>query len=181
MAFLESTLRQEVWHFDNTSNGSVATQVTTNGSRITQGISEKLALLVQAISLFFSAFIVALAVQWKLALITMSVIPALILVIGVCVSFDSVIEGRVLRIYSRAAALAQDAISSIRTIHAFGAGEKILRKYDEYLEEAHKEGNKKSLIYVVMFGTEVCVPKFLCANYTNTISELPGPVYNCSR
>lgn len=167
MAFLESTLRQEVWHFDNTANGSVATQVTTNGSRITQGISEKLALLVQALSLFFSAFIVALAVQWKLALITMSVIPALILIVGACVSVDAVIEARVLQIYSRAAVLAQDAISSIRTIHAFGAENKILKKYDEFLAAAHKEGNKKSLVYSVLFGTEVRTLRNLpaiCAN-----------------
>lgn len=31
-AFLEATLRQEVWHFDKTSSGSVATQVTTSKS-----------------------------------------------------------------------------------------------------------------------------------------------------
>lgn len=155
MAFLDSTLRQEVWHFDNQANGSVATQVTTNGARITQGISEKLALLVQAISLFLSAFIVALAVQWKLALICMSVIPALILVVGVCISADAVIEARILRIYSRAAVLLQDALSSLRTIRAFGAEGKILRKYDEFLAEAHVEGNKKSPVYVVLFGVEV--------------------------
>ena len=29
-AFLESTLRQEVWHFDKQTNGSAATQVTTS-------------------------------------------------------------------------------------------------------------------------------------------------------
>lgn len=29
-AFLESTLRQEVWHFDKQGNGSAATQVTTS-------------------------------------------------------------------------------------------------------------------------------------------------------
>ena len=35
--FLECTLRQEVWHFDKPSNGSPASQVTTNGNRINQG------------------------------------------------------------------------------------------------------------------------------------------------
>ena len=29
-AFLDSTLRQEVWHFDKHGNGSIATQVTTS-------------------------------------------------------------------------------------------------------------------------------------------------------
>lgn len=73
-AFLESTLRQEVWHFDKQNTGSISTQVTTNGNRINQGIAEKLAAMVQGIALFFSSFIVALAVQWKLALIVMSIV-----------------------------------------------------------------------------------------------------------
>ncbi len=29
-AFLEATLRQEVWHFDKESNGSISSQVTTS-------------------------------------------------------------------------------------------------------------------------------------------------------
>lgn len=37
-AFLESTLRQEVWYFDKPAIGSPATQVTTNGNRINQGL-----------------------------------------------------------------------------------------------------------------------------------------------
>ena len=35
-AFLESTLRQEVWHFDNQNNGSAATQVTTSTYILTE-------------------------------------------------------------------------------------------------------------------------------------------------
>ncbi|SMY22604.1 unnamed protein product [Zymoseptoria tritici ST99CH_1A5] len=152
--FLEATLRQEVWHFDKQTNGSAATQVTTNGNRVTQGIGEKLATLVQGISLFFSAFIIALAVQWKLALIIMSMIPALFLVVGICIAFDAKVEAKVTKFYSRAAVLAQDAISSVRTIHAFGAEEKIIRKYDEYLEMAYVEGKKKNWIYAVLFSTQ---------------------------
>ncbi|MCJ1396244.1 hypothetical protein MMC18_009133 [Xylographa bjoerkii] len=153
-AFLESLLRQEVWHFDKEGNGSPATQVTMNGNRVNQGIAEKLYTLVQGISLFFSAYIVALAVQWKLALITMCIVPAIVLVIGGCLSLDAPVEARITRIYSRAAVLAQDAISSIRTIHAFGAQQKIVNRYDEYLQTAHEEGNKKSFIWGVLFSSQ---------------------------
>ncbi|KAK4539862.1 hypothetical protein LTR36_010323 [Oleoguttula mirabilis] len=153
-AFLESLLRQEVSHFDKQGSGSAATQVTTNGVRVNQGIAEKLYTLVQGISLFFSAYVVALAVQWKLALITMSIIPAIVLAIGGIIALDAPIEARITRIYSRAATLAQDAISSIKTIHAFGAQQTIVNRYDEYLQEAHTEGNKKSLLYGVLFSTQ---------------------------
>ncbi|KAF2818656.1 putative ABC transporter [Ophiobolus disseminans] len=153
-AFLDKLLRQEISHFDKEGSGSAATQVTTNGNRINQGIAEKLYTGVQGLSLFFSAFIVALAVQWKLALITMSIVPAMVVVIGACVSLDAPIEARITRLYSRAANLAQDAIGSIKTIHAFGAQRKIVERYDVYLQKAHVEGNKKSILYGVLFSAQ---------------------------
>ncbi|KAK4890821.1 hypothetical protein LTR27_010522 [Elasticomyces elasticus] len=153
-AFLDSLLRQEVWYFDKDGNGSPATQVTTNGNRVNQGIAEKLGTLVQGISLFFSAYIVALAVQWKLALIIMSIVPAIFAVIAVCIGYNAPIEARMTKIYSRAGVIAQDAISSIKTIHAFGAQEKIIKRYDEFLDEAHTEGKKNSLVFAVLFSNQ---------------------------
>ncbi|KAG9190531.1 ATP-binding cassette, subfamily B (MDR/TAP), member 1 [Alternaria panax] len=152
--FLDKLLRQDVAHFDKGGSGSAATQVTTNGNRINQGIAEKLFICVQGISLFLSGFIVALSVQWKLALIVMSIIPAIFLITGVCIGLDAPIEARVTKIYSQAGTLAQDAISSIRTIHAFGAHQKIVDGYESYLRKAHKEGNKKSVIYGVLFSSQ---------------------------
>lgn len=49
----------------------------------------------QGISLFFSAYIVALAVQWKLALIVMSIVPAIIVVIVGCIAWDAPVEARI--------------------------------------------------------------------------------------
>ncbi|KAI1618438.1 ATP-binding cassette, subfamily B, member 1 [Exophiala viscosa] len=118
-AFLECTLRQEVWHFDKQTIGATATQT---------GIAEKLVFTIQALAMFFASFVVALATQWKLALITMSIIPAIFLVIG----------ARITKIYSRAAVLAEEVLSSIRT-------KKMLQKYD---------GNKKCPIYGILFSTE---------------------------
>ncbi|KAF4464018.1 ABC transporter [Fusarium albosuccineum] len=153
-AFLESLLRQEVAHFDTQGNGAVATQVTTNGHRINQGIAEKLYTMVMGISLFFSAYIVALAVHWKLALITMSIVPAIVLIVGGCIRLDAPIEARIVRIYSRAATLVQDVLSSTKTIYAFGAQHKIVEWYDKYLQEAHNEGKKKSILYGVLFSCQ---------------------------
>ena len=95
-AFLEILLRQQVGYFDKQSTGSATTQVTTSrqfvrfnicatdstfldGVRVNQGIAEKLYAFIQDIGLFFPAYIVAIAVQWGLAPITMSVVPATVL------------------------------------------------------------------------------------------------------
>ncbi|KAK2601697.1 hypothetical protein QQS21_004772 [Conoideocrella luteorostrata] len=159
--FLECTLRQEVDYFDMPiGSGSVSSQVTTNGTRINQGIAERLAILVQAISMLFSSFIVALIYQWKLALITMSIIPAILLVAVIGVPLDALQEARIVRFHSQAAVLAQEAFSSIKTVHAFWAFDKVIKTYDKYLLLAHKQGDKKSayvgvtnaIFYFCMYG-----------------------------
>ena len=156
-AFLEHILRMEIWYFDSPGNGSPATQVTTNATRINQGIADKLSLTVQAISMFFSAFIIAIAVQWKLALITMSLIPVILIVSGICVGIDAVLESRIVRLYSQGAAMAQEALSTVKTVHAFWAQKSMVSKYNEYLEDAHREGKKKSLNYGILYSIEYFV------------------------
>jgi ATP-binding cassette, subfamily B (MDR/TAP), member 1 len=153
-AFLESTLRLEIWHFDMEDNGSISSQVTTNGNRINQGIAEKLAFLFQGLSLFFSGFIIALAVQWKLALITMSIIPAIFVTTGGVIAIDAVVEAKITKIYSQASVIAQEAISSIKTVHAFWAQDKIVKNYEDYLMRAWTASKKKSPIFGILFSTE---------------------------
>ncbi|KAL8956727.1 MAG: hypothetical protein Q9193_005826, partial [Seirophora villosa] len=153
-AFLASVLRKEIWYFDVQDSGSIATQVTTNGNKINQGTADKLLTLVQALSTFFSAFIVALAVQWKLALITMSCVPLIFVVTGGIVAFDATIESKIMPILSRGAVVAQESISSISTIQAFWAQARMITWYEEYLSLAHKHGNRRSPAWGIMFSTE---------------------------
>lgn len=152
--FLNSTLRKEIWHFDTQDASSVAVLVTTNGSRVNKGIADKLAFLIQYLAMFVASFIVALAVQWKLTLITMSIIPAIFIITAICITLDAIVESKVMRIYSKGGSVAQEAISTIRTVHAFWAQSKMINKYDRYLKDAHTEGKKKSILYGVLFSTE---------------------------
>lgn len=73
---------------------------TIDGNQVNQGIAEKLYAGMTGASLFFSSYIVALAVQWKLALITMSIIPAIMLVVGGAFTADAPIEARIVSYYT---------------------------------------------------------------------------------
>ncbi|KAL3467823.1 P-loop containing nucleoside triphosphate hydrolase protein [Aspergillus heterothallicus] len=151
-AYFEHLLRTEIWYYDTAKDSSPAVQISTNATRINQGIAEKLVLIVQGLSMFFASFIVAISVQWKLALITMSVIPAMFVAIGICLAIDAPIEASIGRAYSNGASLAQEALASIKTVHAFSAQESIIQRYDTYLAEAHQYGKKKIIPYGIMSG-----------------------------
>ena len=82
----------------------------------------------------------------------MSIVPAIFLFVGLCFPLDAVIEARIVRIYSTAAVLAQEAFSNIRTVHAFWSQEKVTAKYDECLGAAHVEGYAFHLAYRYILG-----------------------------
>ncbi|PNS20971.1 Leptomycin B resistance protein pmd1 [Sphaceloma murrayae] len=154
---LECTLRQEIWYFDTQTSGSIASQITTNGNRINQGIAEKLATIVSGLAMFFTAFIVSFTVQWKLTLITMCVVPAIIVILSLGIAIGTVQEKRMVEIYSQAAVLAQEVLSSMKTVHAFCAQDKILRRYNALVSAARIHGNKKSPTGgIVAFSQQFC-------------------------
>lgn len=151
--FVRQTLRQEIPFFDAPSS-SISSQITTNGNLVSNGISEKLGLTLQAIATFVAAFVVSFIVQWKLTLIVCCIVPLNIIVTIVCVIYDTMYEYQMFEIYSKAGSVAEETFSTIRTAHAFWAFPKLSRRFTHILQEAKVVGDKKSLIYAILFPTE---------------------------
>jgi ATP-binding cassette subfamily B (MDR/TAP) protein 1 len=151
--FLQSLLRQEISFFDSQEGGSPSIKVTTNGNNINNGISDKPLLLIQNVSTMVSAFIIALVVQWKLALICVSIIPTIVVLMGISATVDIMQESKISKIYSEAGLLAEEVFSSIATVHAFWLQPLMFKKYDALLCETERLGMKKSPNYGVMFST----------------------------
>ena len=154
ISYLRQTLRQEIAYFDSAEAGSISGHVTTNGNLINNGISEKLGLTIQGISSFVTAFVIALAVQWKLALIVICIVPTILVVTGICVGIDMGHENAMMATFAKAGQLAEEVFSSIRTVHAFWAYRKISSKYEAILEDAKKIGMKKGPNYAILFSVE---------------------------
>ncbi|KAF2635489.1 P-loop containing nucleoside triphosphate hydrolase protein [Massarina eburnea CBS 473.64] len=152
--FVKHTLRQNIAYFDSAERGSVTVQATTNSNNVNSGIAEKLTLTIQGLSTFVTAFIIAFAVQWKLTLITIAIVPTIIIVVGITVGIDVKNEAALLAIYSKAGQLAEEVFSTMRTVHSFWLEGFLSRKYDAMLGEAMSVGMKKSPNYAVMFFTE---------------------------
>ncbi|RCI16684.1 hypothetical protein L249_1739 [Ophiocordyceps polyrhachis-furcata BCC 54312] len=150
---LRQLLRQEIPYFDAPSS-SVSNQITTNGNLVSNGISEKLGLTVQAVSSFVIAFVVAFAVQWKLTLIVLAIVPLNVIVTGGCVARDVSLEYRMFDIYAESGVLAQEAFASIRTAHAFWVFPRLARRFDAILDRARSVGDGKSIVYAILFPIE---------------------------
>ena len=122
-----------------------------NGSKYA---SEKLGLTIQATASFFASFVVAFAVQWKLTLITLGIVPAILIITGICMGYDAGYETQIMAIHARGGRLAEEAFSSVKNVQAFWAYPKLSRKYRAILDEAGAIGSKKSPIYAGFFAAE---------------------------
>lgn len=152
--FIKHILRQNIAYFDSDAAASVTVQATTNGNNVNNGISEKLTITVQGVSTFVTAFIVAFIVEWKLTLITLGIVPAILIVTGLCIGIDTQNEAQLLPIYSRAGLIAEEVFSTVRTVHSFWLAPHLSKRYDQLLGDAMEVGMKKSANYAVLFSTE---------------------------
>ncbi|KAH7201525.1 P-loop containing nucleoside triphosphate hydrolase protein [Fusarium oxysporum] len=150
--YLKSALGQEVGYFDQGASVSISMQATSNGKLIQSGISEKLGQVFQAIATFFACFIIAFISQWKLTLILMSIVPALLIIVGIVGGLDAAIETKILKLYGQAGSFVETVLASIRTTKAFGLAPRMSDQYSNILHEARVLGDRKNALYSFMFG-----------------------------
>ncbi|KAF3018323.1 hypothetical protein E8E15_005862 [Penicillium rubens] len=155
--YLKAGLTQEIAFFDSGASGSIAVQATSNGRLIQSGISEKLGLVVQGLSTFISAFVLAFVTQWKLTLICCCIAPAMLLALGTSSAIEASIETKVLKVHAQAGAFAESILSSSRTVQAFGLRKQLLRDFDRFLQASRNLGNKKSPLFGCLFATEYSI------------------------
>lgn len=117
--FFRAITRQNIAWFDERQTGSMATQLFDNLERIREGTGDKVGMAIQFTSQFFGGFIVAFTYDWKLTLIMMSLSPLLMLCgafIARLMAKSAVVEAEK---YAKAGAIAEEALSSVRTVYAF--------------------------------------------------------------
>lgn len=156
-SYLLAALGQEIAYYDQGTSGSISQQATTNGKLIQSGIAEKLGIVIQAISTFVAAFVIAFVTQWKLTLILIFMVPTLLVVLGTAGGIDAMIETRILQVYAQAGSYAENVLGGVRALQAFSLRPRVIAKYDSYLQDAYTQGMKKNKLYGVVFGGQYFV------------------------
>lgn len=156
-SYLGAAISQEIAYYDQAASGSISQQATTNGQLIQSGIAEKLGIVIQALSTFVAAFVIAFITQWKLTLILIFMVPTLLIVLGTASGVDAMIETKILQVYAQAASYAENVLGGIRTVHAFSLRPRVMTKYDSYLQDAYTQGMKKNKLYGIVFGGQYFV------------------------
>jgi ABC-type multidrug transport system fused ATPase/permease subunit len=122
-AFFKSIMRQNINWCDDNQVGELTTKLFDDLERIKEGTGDKVSLAIQYTSQFLGGFIVAFTYDWRLTLIMMSLSPLLI----ICGAFVTNLVANSTMAeaenYAKAGAIAEECISSIRTVYAFNGQE----------------------------------------------------------
>lgn len=152
--YLHSVLRQGIpFHETILSSGAFSLALSTHSNAIRSGLAEKFGLSLKAVSTIIAAFAVALHSQWRLALVTATVIPAAVIAIGITSAFDEKKEEALNDVKAEAATVAEEVLSSTRTVRALGAEGRLSKKYQKLLNRATDIAWKRSPIVGTQVGS----------------------------
>ena len=150
--YLAAILRQNIAFFDKLGAGEITTRITADTNLVQDGMSEKIALTLAALSTFVTAFVIGFIKYWKLTLILSSTVFAISAMGSIGSRFIIKYNKQSLESYALGGSVAEEVISSIRNATAFGTQEKLARQYDAHLTEAEKWGTKLKRVLAVMIA-----------------------------
>ncbi|KAE8352503.1 P-loop containing nucleoside triphosphate hydrolase protein [Aspergillus coremiiformis] len=155
--YFQAMLRQNVAFFDTLGPGEITTRITADTNLIQEGISEKVGLMLTGLSTFVTAFIIAYAKSWKLAIICSASLLALLLIMGGCTVLMLIFSKTALEYQGRGASMAEDILDSIRTVAAFNAQHTLAQRYESHLRDAEVPGMKAKVVFAIMVGAMLCI------------------------
>ncbi|KAF8892354.1 multidrug resistance protein 1 [Gymnopilus junonius] len=151
--YLQSILRQDIAFFDNVGAGEVATRIQTDTHLVQQGMSEKIALVVNFLGAFFCGFILAYVRCWRLALAMTSIFPCIAMFGMIMNKFVVAYKQLSLKHTAEAGSLAEEVISTVRTAQAFGTQKALAALYDDYIEKSLKVEMKAAFASGIGLGS----------------------------
>jgi ATP-binding cassette subfamily B (MDR/TAP) protein 1 len=152
LAYLKKVLHQPISYFDHNTPGSIATSLSTDTNCIEVGLADKMASVCQAIGMIIAALAIAFSKNWKMTLVVGTTIPYILITTVIIGSVDSYYETKQRKTYDEASKVAEEALSSVSSIKALGANEKIVSNFRIPVSEGSRVGLKIGPIQATMYG-----------------------------
>ncbi|XP_020100137.1 putative multidrug resistance protein [Ananas comosus] len=153
--YLKAVLRQDIEFFDLTAGSTteVITSVSNDSLVIQDVLSEKVPNFIMNASLFVGSYTVGLFLMWRLALATL---PMSLLLIIPSLVYGRRLMGLARRIrveYNKAGSIAEQAVSSVRTVYSFVAEGRTMAKFSAALDDSVKLGLQQGLAKGLAIGS----------------------------
>ncbi|CAN1325845.1 Putative multidrug resistance protein [Linum perenne] len=155
--YLKAVLRQDVGFFDTQEGGSttfkVVSTISNDSNSIQVAICDKIPNCLTYIATFLSCLVFAFVLSWKLAL---AALPLTFLFIIPGLVFGKLMMDVIMKMiasYGVAGGIAEQAVSSIRTVYSYVAERKSLESFSTALETTLELGVKQGFAKGLLMGS----------------------------
>ncbi|XP_056145780.1 bile salt export pump [Lampris incognitus] len=150
--YFQKVMQMEMGWFDLNSVGELNTRISDGINKINGAIANQMPVFIEKISTFIFGFTVGFIGGWKLTVVVIAVSPLIGLGAGLMAWSLARMTQWEIKAYAKAGSVADEVLSSIRTVAAFGGEEREAERYDTSLVEAQNWGVKKGTIIGVFQG-----------------------------
>ncbi|CAG2181529.1 unnamed protein product, partial [Oppiella nova] len=145
--YFASLLKQDIaWYDTKSASGDFASRVTADLKRIEDGMNEKLGLAIYNAATAVIAIATAFIYGWKLTLIIISLLPFLAFGTSIMNKVQATFARKEVESYAAAGSVAEEVISGIRTVLAFGGQQKESSRYESHLVPAMRSGVRRNFM-----------------------------------
>ncbi|KAL0856001.1 hypothetical protein Bca101_061154 [Brassica carinata] len=144
--YLEAVLNQDVGFFDTDARtGDIVFSVSTDTLLVQDAISEKVGNFIHYMSTFLAGLVVGFVSAWRLALLSVAVIPGIAFAGGLYAYTLTGITSKSRESYANAGVIAEQAIAQVRTVYSYVGESKALSSYSEAIQYTLKLGYKAGM------------------------------------
>ncbi|GAA5911509.1 hypothetical protein JCM6882_000522 [Rhodosporidiobolus microsporus] len=129
--YLAATLRQNIGFQEKVGSGAITTRIETDMGLIQAGMSEKVAIVAMYMGMFLGGIVIGLVKNWRLALVICVIVPLYAVGVAILEHFSAKCKGQQLDATAEGARVAEEAISSVRSVVAFGMQKVLAQLYDK--------------------------------------------------
>nr|XP_039267519.1 ATP-dependent translocase ABCB1-like [Styela clava] len=150
--YVRSVLRQDIGYHDLNSSGEINSRLSDDIKKIYDGMADKLSISIQNLAMIGAGTTIAFLHSWKLSLATLAVAPLIVIWTALVFRLTVKYTAKELDAYAGAGSVAEETISAIRTVVAFGIQEECQERYSSKLKEAKVMGIKKGFVTGLSLG-----------------------------
>ena len=152
LKYLESVLKQDIQWFEENDPQSLAAKISQESTAIQVATGEKIANIIMSLSMTSAGFVFAFYIGWKFTLVTLVTIPIIFGIIVFLVIILQIGYKKGEAAFKASSTKAEQALTSIKVVTAFGQEKKEEKRFNQHLESARKTGVKFHMCTGIGYG-----------------------------
>ncbi|KAM1108063.1 hypothetical protein PS2_004749 [Malus domestica] len=151
--YMKAILRQDIGFFDTeTSTGEIISRMSGDTILIQEAMGEMVGKFIQLCSTFLGGFVIAFVKGWRLTVVLLATIPAIVIAGAVMATIMSRMSSRGQSAYAEAGSIVEQTVGSIRTVASFTGEKQAIEQYNQKLKVAYNTMVQQGLVTGIGLG-----------------------------